>query len=163
MNTPSYSVLQSKEKLIRTVQSLCQIVDKIEKAQSDFVTHEDMEESQVVVIAAQPIPTTWPTDSTHSMADLIDAINADETAVPGRMYLSTISLNDLPYYDDNGTPARLLQAEMKIEIMAREPIDANNIKDVILFVVTSSNAPYHWEYTSVWGSTGEWIAFEVAS
>lgn len=158
MNVPSYEALQNKEKLIKVIRELCEKMDKVE---SNNVTKDDLQQNQVVVIAEQPIPSTWPTGLSHSMADLIDAINADTTAVPGRMYLSTVSLSDLPEYDNNGTPSRLTQAEMKIEIMARENIGANQIKDVILFTVTSTLPPYHWEYTSAWGQTGAWIAFKT--
>ena len=158
MNTPSYNALLNKERLIKTIQDLCEKVNSIEQ---NAVSKEDLEQNQVVVIAEQPIPSTWPTGLTHSMSDLIAAINDDPTAVPGRMYLSTVNLNDLPYYDDNGTPTRLIQAEMKIEIMARQNIAADVIKDVILFTVTSTLPPYHWEYTSAWGQTGEWVAFKT--
>lgn len=162
MNIPSTSALLDREKLIRTIQDLCETVNNIA---DNAITKEDLGNNQVVVIAEQPIPETWPVDSMHTMQDLIEAINDDETAIPGRMYLSSVGLADLPYYDDNGTPERLIQAEMKIEIMAKELIPDGNEgswKKVILFTVTSSLPPHHWEYTSVWGGTGEWIAFKIA-
>lgn len=157
MNVPSYEALQNKDKLIKVIRELCEKMDKVENT---AVTEEALQQGEVIVIAEQPIPSSWPVGSTHSMADLIAAINDDDTAVPGRMYLSTVRLSDLPYYDDNGTPTKLIQAEMKIEIMARQDV-LGNPKDVILFTVTSTLPPYHWEYTSAWGNTGEWVAFKV--
>ena len=105
---------------------------------------------QASVVANEAYPQSWFED-TDTMADLIDKINADTNAVPGKIYLSTISLNDLP--------SEMLQAEVKAEIMAYE----QGLGKVILFTVTSSNtAPYHWEYTSAWGGTGTWRAFQTA-
>lgn len=157
MNTPSYNVLLDKQKLIRTIQDLCEAVNKVENNQSSFVTHKEFEEGKIIVIAEQSMPTAWL--QCNTMQELITLINADETAVPGRMYLSTISLNDLPYYNTpGGGTARLTQAEMKVEVMASE----GEIGKVILFTVTSTNSPYHWEYTSAWKGTGEWISFVVS-
>lgn len=104
---------------------------------------------QSSVVANEAYPASWFED-TNTMEDLIGKINADNNAVPGKIYLNTISLNDLP--------AGMVQAEVKAEIMAENPRDGK----VILFTVTSSNtAPYHWEYTSAWRATGTWRAFQM--
>ena len=50
---------------------------------------------------------------------------------------------------------------MRVEIMSEAIVPVDTIKKTILFTVTSSNAPYHWEYTSVYGNTGNWISFTV--
>lgn len=103
---------------------------------------------QSIVRANEPYPESWKTDGT--MAELIADINADDSAVQGKIYLATVYLSDLP--------ASMIQAEMKAEIMT---VDENLGKN-ILFTITSSNtAPYHWEYSSAYGSTGAWRSFTV--
>lgn len=163
MNIPSRNALLHRDTAIKVIRELC---EKMHKFEQNCVTKEDLAGSQVAIVAAQPIPSVWPADFQHSMADLIEAINNDQTAIPGRQYLSSVRLSDLPYYNDNGTQKRLVQAEMRIEIMAQDYIPDGNsegmvLRKVILFTVTSNLEPYHWEYTSVWGGTGNWIAFNT--
>lgn len=101
--------------------------------------------TQGEVIVNQAYPANWRKHG--EMIDLIEDINNDRSAVAGKSYMSTVSYIDLP--------AGLIQGELKVEIMASEPFGK-----VILFTLTSSEvAPYHWEYTSAWGSGGEWRAF----
>jgi len=101
-----------------------------------------------LTVVNQAYPSGWRTNGT--MENLIDDINADSTAVVGKSYLKTVSISDLP--------AGLIQAEMKAEIMEYLP----GTGKVIVFTVTSSGiAPYHWEYTSIWGAVGEWRSFLI--
>lgn len=104
---------------------------------------------QAYVTANEAYPEDW-LDGVTTMAGLIAKINDDPNAVPGKIYLSTVSFSDLP--------ANMMFAEVKAEIMTQ-----GQYGKVILFTVTSSNvAPYHWEYTSTWRQTGTWRAFQVA-
>ena len=97
-------------------------------------------------ISKQKFPSSWRKNGT--MSQLISDINSDTSAVVGRSYLSTVSCSDLP--------ASLIQAEMIVEIMD----EISGLGKVILFTVTSSNtAPYHWEYTSAYGTSGSWRSF----
>ena len=100
------------------------------------------------------IPAEW--NINGSMRDLIDDINDDITATPGKVYLGTIHLNDLPYSEDETwSGRRLIQGEARIEIMASQ----GDTGKVINFTLTSTLKPYHWEYTSSWRNEGEWISF----
>lgn len=100
------------------------------------------------------IPAEWNVNG--SMIDLIDDINDDITATPGKVYLGTIHLNDLPYSEDESwSGRRLVQGEARIEIMASQ----GDTGKVINFTLTSTLKPYHWEYTSSWRNEGEWISF----
>ena len=100
------------------------------------------------------IPAEW--NISGSMRDLIDDINDDVTATPGKVYLGTIHLNDLPYSEDESwSGRRLIQGEARIEIMASQ----GDTGKVINFTLTSTLKPYHWEYTSSWRNEGEWISF----
>ena len=132
MNIPSKNALLNRDTLIQTIQSLCEMVNSLE-------------ESSAIVIANQPFPDAWLEAS--NMSELISIINSDSTATKGRIYLSTIHLDDLP--------AGMMQAEMKVEIQ----LDSS-IEKVMLFTITSENvSPYHWEYTSAYGRTGAWRSF----
>ena len=91
----------------------------------------------------EKFPNSWTTND--DMAALINDINNDTSARPGDVYLDTVELSDLP--------EGIMQGEMKVEIMS----ELDGIGKVIVFTMTSSNvAPYHWEYTSAYGSTGTW-------
>lgn len=106
--------------------------------------------TQDSVIINQSFPNGWHTSGT--LSQLIADINADNTAVKGKSYLSTVSFSDLP--------ASLVQGEITVEIMDEQA----GIGKVILFTLTSSsNAPYHWEYTSAWGGTSQWREWALAS
>ena len=134
MYVPSYNYLKDRDKLIRTVQSLCSKVNKQDNTTCS-------------------IPKEWLT--ANSMGDLIDLINADTTAVPGKMYFSTFDNLNFTDWPTNS----MTQGELRIEVMARERV-LTGVKDVILFTLTSGSiSPYHWEYTSLWGNTGSWKAF----
>lgn len=97
------------------------------------------------------LPETW--DTTHSMAELIASINADETAIPGKSYLGTVQLSDLP--------AGMVQAELIIDIMDQLDVDGSK---VIVFSLSSADiSPYKWEYTSAYGRAGAWRSWATAA
>lgn len=95
------------------------------------------------------IPAGWDVD--HSMSQLIASINNDTTAVPGKSYLGTVHLSDLP--------ENMMQAELIIEVMDQLGSDGDK---VIKFELSSSDvAPYKWEYTSAYGALGEWRSWVI--
>ena len=97
---------------------------------------------QQVVLANEQMPADW--DTSHTMHDLIESINADEDAVPGKIYLSTVNISDLP--------TGMSQAEVKVEIMG-----VQSGKKILLFSITSADiSPYRWEYTAYNMSEGPW-------
>lgn len=96
----------------------------------------------ISVTANQPFPNSWHTSG--RLSDLITDINNDSDATKGKIYLSTVSFDDLP--------GNMMQAEMKVEIM--------NEGKIMLFTITSENvAPYHWEATSAYGRAATWRSF----
>lgn len=106
--------------------------------------------TQNTVIINQAFPSGWHT--TGTLSQLITDINSDSTAVKGKSYLSTVSFSDLP--------SSLVQGEMTVQIMDEQA----GIGKVILFTLTSSSeSPYHWEYTSAWGGTSQWRAWALDS
>ena len=120
-----------------------------------YATQEWVESQGYLTTTNLRIPSSW--DTNHTMKDLIDDINADETAVVGKSYIGTIRVSDLLVSEDSSWyDKKLIQAEMKIDIMADE---GGEIGKVIVFTVTSTLKPYHWEYTSSWGNEGEWRSF----
>ena len=95
------------------------------------------------------LPETW--DTTHSMTELIASINADSNAVPGKSYLGTVQLSDLP--------AGMMQAELIIDIMDQLGTDGDK---VIVFSLSSADiSPYKWEYTSAYGRLGAWRSWVI--
>jgi len=155
MNVPSYDTLMSKDKLIKVIRELCELVDKLQKTQpkkmsdldndSGFVTQDSIVTGDVIVVANQEMPSEWL--DAENMGQLIQKINNDNKAIKGTSFLSTMSLSDLP--------AGMRQAEIKAEVLL-----ASEMGKVILFTVTSEDtAPYHWEYTSAYGRTNVWRSF----
>lgn len=97
---------------------------------------------QSTILANEQMPASW--DTTHTMHDLINSINADPNAVPGKIYLSTVHISDLP--------SGILQAEVKVEVMGQQAG-----KKILLFSITSADiSPYRWEYTAYNMSEGPW-------
>lgn len=97
---------------------------------------------QATVMANEPFPSSWRTNGT--MEQLISDINADTSVVPGKIYLKTVTISDLP--------AGMQQAEMKVEIMGQQSGEF-----IMVFSVSSANtAPYKWEYSSYNESHGPW-------
>lgn len=104
---------------------------------------------QAVVKANEPMPDYW--DKSHTMLDLINSINADDTVSKGKIYLSTCHISDLP--------GGMTQAEVKVEIMGKQSGEF-----IMLFTVTSADiAPYKWEYTAYHGSKGPWRSWITSS
>lgn len=104
---------------------------------------------QADITANEQMPAEWIEDS-HTMADLIAFINADEAAVPGKIYLGSLVLSDLP--------AGLFKAEIKAEIMGEQAG-----KKIILFSTTSADiSPYMWQYTSYNMGDGPWRSWVSA-
>ena len=120
----------------------------------DYATKSWVEDKGYITSTNLRIPEGW--NINGSMIDLINDINDDPTATPGKVYLGTIHLNDLPYSEDETwSGRRLVQGEARIEIMASQ----GETGKVINFTLTSTLKPYHWEYTSSWRNEGEWISF----
>ena len=95
------------------------------------------------------IPAGWDVD--HGMSQLIASINNDTTAVPGKSYLGTVHLSDLP--------ENMMQAELIIEVM--DQLGSNGDK-VIKFELSSADiSPYKWEYTSAYGRLGTWRSWVI--
>lgn len=95
------------------------------------------------------IPASW--DTNHTMADLIDSIAADTSAVPGESYMGTVHLSDLP--------ENMIQAELIIEVM--DQLGSN--KTVAFQLASADTSPYKWEYVSAYGATGVWRSWIPAS
>lgn len=104
---------------------------------------------QADITANEQMPAEW-IEGSQTMADLIAFINADENAVPGKIYLGSLVLSDLP--------TGLFKAEIKAEIMGEQAG-----KKIILFSTTSADiSPYMWQYTSYNMSDGPWRSWVSA-
>ena len=96
-------------------------------------------------------PITWTTDGT--IAELMEDIEADASAIPGMVYLGEITCSDMPFIG-NG--------DLVVEI-----IDGNSTNKVIVASLNSGNiSPYYWRYT-YWITGGTvhtsgWISFQPA-
>ncbi len=102
-----------------------------------------------IIVSNQPFPESWPIDNQHSFDDLIAAIDADEEAVKGKVYLSTVHYTDLP---DN-----MADAELKVEIM-----DDRYSHKIAVFSITSANrSPYNWHATMWSGDLTEWHSYAL--
>lgn len=98
---------------------------------------------QATVTANEQMPASW-LNNTSTMTQLINKINADDSVQKGKVYLSTVSLNDLP--------ADMMQAEMKVEVMGKQ-----SGKWILVFTISSANtSPYRWEYSSYNEQNGPW-------
>ena len=97
------------------------------------------------------IPSTW--DTTHSMSQLIASINADSNAIPGKSYLGTVQLSDLP--------GGMVQAELIIDIM--DQLGDNGNKVIVFSLSSADISPYKWEYTSAYGASGTWRSWATAA
>ena len=102
-----------------------------------------------IVVSNQPFPSTWPIDNQHSLSDLIAAIDADEDAVKGKVYLSTVHYTDLP--------SNMADAELKVEIM-----DDRYSHKIAVFSITSANvSPYNWHATMWSGDLTAWHSYAL--
>lgn len=103
-----------------------------------------------IIVSNQPFPESWPIDNQHSFDDLIAAIDADDEAVKGKVYLSTVHYTDLP---DN-----MADAELKVEIM-----DDRYSHKIAVFSITSANrSPYNWHATMWSGDLTAWHSYALA-
>lgn len=102
-----------------------------------------------IIVSNQPFPESWPIDNQHSFDDLIAAIDADDEAVKGKVYLSTVHYTDLP---DN-----MADAELKVEIM-----DDRYTHKIAVFSITSANrSPYNWHATMWSGDLTAWHSYAL--
>ena len=102
-----------------------------------------------IIVSNQPFPESWPIDNQHSFDDLIAAIDADDEAVKGKVYLSTVHYTDLP---DN-----MADAELKVEIM-----DDRYSHKIAVFSITSANrSPYNWHATMWSGDLTAWHSYAL--
>ena len=102
-----------------------------------------------IIVSNQPFPESWPIDNQHSFSDLIAAIDADDEAVKGKVYLSTVHYTDLP--------ASMADAELKVEIM-----DDRYSHKIAVFSITSANrSPYNWHATMWSGDLTAWHSYAL--
>ena len=105
--------------------------------------------TQTTVVVNHQMPSTWTTNGT--MAQLINSIQNDDTAVEGKSYIGTVHISDLP--------SGLVQAELKAEITKGSTYG----NKIIVFTVESEDvSPYHWERVSAYGRSGSWRSFVVS-
>ena len=103
-----------------------------------------------IIVSNQPFPESWPIDNQHALDDLIAAIDADDEAVKGKVYLSTVHYTDLP--------GNMADAELKVEIM-----DDRNTHKIAVFSITSANvSPYNWHATMWNGDLTAWHSYALA-
>ena len=102
-----------------------------------------------IIVSNQPFPESWPIDNQHNFSDLIAAIDADDEAVKGKVYLSTVHYTDLP--------ASMADAELKVEIM-----DDRYSHKIAVFSITSANrSPYNWHATMWSGDLTAWHSYAL--
>lgn len=102
-----------------------------------------------IVVSNQPFPSSWPTGSNKTFSDLVAAIDADEEAIKGKVYLSTVHYSDLP--------ASMADAELKVEIM-----DSTGAHKIAVMSITSSNtSPYNWHTTMWLGQIENWHSYAL--
>ena len=106
--------------------------------------------TNISVISNQPFPASWPTANDKAFSDLILAIDADDDAVKGKVYLSTVHYTDLP--------ASMVDAELKVEIM-----DERLDHKIAVLTLTSANvSPYNWHATMWDGDMTSWHSYALA-
>ena len=115
----------------------------------NLVVNETNITNTISVISNQPFPSDWPISSSHSFSDLITAIEGDNDAIAGKVYLATVHYTDLP--------AGMHDAELKIEMTG----ERNNHK-IAVFSITSANvSPYNWHATMWNGSLTDWRSYAL--
>lgn len=126
-----------------------------------FVTASDVQTAvnvnEISIISNQPFPSDWPTSSSYTFQDLVNAIDADSDAIKGKVYMSTV------HYSDMSNAIGLVDGELKVEIM-----DSSSAHKIAVFTITSANSsPYYWQNT-MWNGqlhdisniTGKkWVSF----
>ena len=99
------------------------------------------------ISASKPFSNSWPTTGTTKA--FCDAVNADNNANIGDIFLGGVSFSDLPF-NGNGD----------IELQIKE--GPNSTKAILLVLTSGNREPYHWEYT-YWNNGGNvsgWIGFQ---
>lgn len=115
----------------------------------NLVVNETNITNTISIISNQPFPSDWPTSSSNSLSDLITAIDGDEEAIKGKVYLSTVHYTDLP--------ASMHDAELKVEIM-----DNTGSHKIAVFSITSANvSPYNWHATMWNGELTDWRSYAL--
>lgn len=126
-----------------------------------FITEADVNTNVVSIISNQPFPDTWPTTSSYTLQDLVNAIDADDTAIKGKVYMSTV------HYSDLSSAVGLADGELKVEIM-----ESSGSHKIAVFTITSANhSPYYWQNTMWNGSLHDisnvsgkkWVSFAPQS
>ena len=141
--------------------TLKEIEDKIDQLAMSQITNDagyvqqdqngqlKINNTNITIISNQPFPASWPTDNQHTFSDLISAIDADDEAVKGKVYLSTVHYTDLP--------ANMADAEVKVEIM-----DSDGPHKIAVLSITSANvSPYNWHATIWSGNITDWHSYAL--
>lgn len=144
--------LDTLKEIENAIESLgASIPTKVSDLENDsaFITEQDVNTNTVSIISNQPFPSDWPTSSSDSFSDLINAIDSDDDAIKGKVYLSTVHYTDLP---DN-----LADAELKVEIM-----NSTGNHKIAVFTLTSANkSPYNWHTTMWYGNLDTWHSYAL--
>lgn len=126
----------------RSVYNLFKRVEGIEEFLFQFITDwTDFKEEGIV--ANQAFPETW--HKTGVLNNLIQDINADDTATTGKVYTATVSFNDLP--------SNMQQAELKVEIKE------DSGKVILFTLISNETSPYYWQGISSYSGEVAWKSF----
>lgn len=133
--------------------AMSQITNDANYVQQDqdgnLIVNETNITNTISVISNQPFPSDWPISNTDSFSDLITAIEGDDEAIAGKVYLATVHYTDLP--------ADMADAELKIEITG----ERSNHK-IAVFSITSANvSPYNWHATMWNGELTDWRSYAL--
>ena len=126
----------------RSVYNLFKRVEGIDDFLSQFVT-DWTEFKEEGIVSNQAFPETW--HKTGVLNNLIQDINADETATTGKTYNATVSFSDLP--------ENMQQAELKVEIKE------DSGKVILFTLINNETAPYYWQGISSYGGEVTWKSF----
>lgn len=150
-STAADTLKELEDKIDRLAMS--QITNDANYVQQDqdgnLIVNETNITNTISVISNQPFPNDWPISNNDSFSDLITAIDADDEAVKGKVYLSTVHYSDLP--------ANMSDAELKVEIM-----DSVGAHKIAVFSITSANvSPYNWHATMWHGELTDWRSYAL--
>ena len=135
--------------------AMSQITNDANYVQQDqdgnLIVNETNITNTISVISNQPFPSDWPISNSYSFSDLIAAIDADDEAIKGKVYLSTVHYTDLP--------GGMSDAELKVEIM-----DSAGSNKIAVFSITSANvSPYNWHATMWNGELTDWRSYALVT
>ena len=138
--------------------AMSQITNDANYVQQDqdgnLVVNETNITNTISVISNQPFPESWPKNDPEesesaAFSDLITAIEGDDEAIAGKVYLATVHYTDLP--------ADMHDAELKIEITGER-----NSHKIAVFSITSANvSPYNWHATMWNGELTDWRSYAL--